>query len=120
MATNERPRQQHATVTALSTVNPMDTGPAPSSPTRCSTPMDTNERLLVQASMTKQASPDTRVWIYRNSAWAYPWYDTVRFILDDDAYSPWFLKFKPNGTTYSPRCDTNYSGCRRRSLPHTT
>jgi hypothetical protein len=91
-----------------------------------STPMDTNERLLVQADMTKQASPDTRVWIYRNSAWAYPWYDTVRFILDDDAYSPWFLKFKPTGTTYSPRCDNNYSECltgappahHRRTGPH--
>jgi len=74
-----------------------------------STPMDTNERLLVQASMTKQASPDTRVWIYRNSAWAYPWYTSVRFILDDPQYKPWFLMFKPNGSTYSPRCDNNYS-----------
>jgi hypothetical protein len=82
-----------------------------------STPMDTNERLLVQADMTKQASPDTRVWIYRNSAWAYPWYDTVRFILDDDAYSPWFLKFKPTGSTYSPRCDNNYSECTTGAPP---
>ena len=36
-----------------------------------SVPMDTNERLLVQASVTRQAQPDTHVWIYRNSVCEY-------------------------------------------------
>ncbi len=35
-----------------------------------------------------------------------PWYTAVRKILDDPAYSPWFLKFKPEGPWYSPKCDT--------------
>ena len=73
-----------------------------------STPMDTNERLLVQAGLTSAANPATKSWIYRNSAYAYPWYNTVRFILDDEDYSPWFLKFKPNPPWYSPKCDVNY------------
>ena len=30
------------------------------------TPMDTEERLLVQASMSKAYNPATKVWIYRN------------------------------------------------------
>ena len=33
------------------------------------TPMDTNERLLVQAAMTQQAQPNSSVWIYRNSVY---------------------------------------------------
>ena len=50
------------------------------------TPMDTNERLMVQAAATTAAQPNTRVWIYRNSVYGYPWYNTVRFILDDPTY----------------------------------
>jgi hypothetical protein len=33
------------------------------------TPMDTNERLLVQAAMTQEAQPNSSVWIYRNSVY---------------------------------------------------
>ena len=35
--------------------------------------MDTDERLLVQASMSKVFNPATKVWVYRNSAYGYPW-----------------------------------------------
>lgn len=72
-------------------------------------PMDTDERLLMQAQLTKAAQPDTKVWIYRNSAYGYPWFTSVRTILDDQAYSPWFIKFKPNGPWTSPKCDSSYS-----------
>ena len=72
------------------------------------TPMDTNERLLVQEAMTKAANPSSISWIYRNSVYGYPWYQSVRFILDDEDYSPWILKFKENPPWYSPKCDNNY------------
>ena len=67
------------------------------------TPMDTEERLLVQAGMLKlggggggggggaSAAPPPLVMIYRNTVYGYPWMTSVRFILDDDAYRPWFL-----------------------------
>ena len=73
------------------------------------TPMDTEERLLVQAGMAKAANPTQRVFIYRNTAYGYPWYSTVRFILDDPEYSPWFLKFSGRPPYYSPPCDDNSS-----------
>lgn len=73
------------------------------------TPMDTNERLLVQAGMIKVADPATRVWTYKNSVYGYPWYTTVRFILDDEAYSPWFIKYSGRPPYTSPPCDDNYT-----------
>ena len=74
-----------------------------------STPMDTDERLMVQVGMTKLANPATKAMIYRNSAYGYPWYTSVRFILDDDDYSAWFIKFRAGpGPFYSPKCDDNY------------
>jgi hypothetical protein len=44
---------------------------------------------------------------------ALPWFTTVRTVLDDPAYSGWFLPFKqggyfPNGSYHVPNCDTNY------------
>lgn len=43
----------------------------------------------------------------------YPWYTSVRTILEDPAYSDWFIKFGPptvNGTSWhSPKCDKNYA-----------
>ena len=56
-------------------------------------PMDCEERLAKQAQMTKQASPQTRVWVYRNSIIALPWYSSVRVKLVDPAYAFWFLNF---------------------------
>ena len=65
-------------------------------------PMDDEEMLYQQVQMTTAASPGTTVWVYRCSIYAYPWFTTVRTILDDPAYEPWFLKFKPEGPWYSP------------------
>lgn len=72
-------------------------------------PMNDEELLFQQVQMTTSASPETTVWVYRCSVYAYPWYTSVRTILDDPAYAPWFIKFKPgNGTTINPKCDHNY------------
>ena len=43
---------------------------------------------------------------------AYPWYTSVRTILEDPAYSDWFSSFKPGGSKpgggwYSDPCDAN-------------
>ena len=34
------------------------------------------------------------------------WYTAVRELLDDEAYSPWFINFKPKGPWKSPKCDS--------------
>ena len=76
-----------------------------------STPMDNDERQLIQVKMIKE-DPLTpkykKVWIYRNSVYAYPWFSSVRRILDDPNYSAWFLKFNGTGPWTSPNCDKNY------------
>lgn len=46
------------------------------------------------------------MWVYRCSVYAYPWYTSVRTILDDPAYSDWFVKFKKTGPWFSPKCDS--------------
>ena len=53
--------------------------------------MDDEERLLIQANATTRAHADTKVWVYRNSVYGYPWYSAVRTILDDPAYDAWFM-----------------------------
>ena len=42
-------------------------------------------------------------------AQAYPWYTTVRRILDDPMYAPWFIMFSQTGPWTSPKCDNFYS-----------
>ena len=71
-------------------------------------PMDDEEMLFKQVQMTTAATANATVWVYRCSVYAYPWYTSVRAILDDAAYSDWFVKFKPTGPWYSPKCDNNY------------
>lgn len=67
--------------------------------------MDTEEQLLKQVALSKSVNTNQKVWIYRNSVYGYPWYSAVRSILDDSAYSPWFIKFKAQGPWTSPKCD---------------
>ncbi|GMH76557.1 hypothetical protein TrST_g10080 [Triparma strigata] len=69
-----------------------------------SQPMDCEERLIQQASMTKAANPNTHSWVYRNVVKALPWFTSVREILDDPAYSGFFLKFDPDVDAAVPRC----------------
>ena len=71
--------------------------------------MNTDERLLAQVQLSKAANSAQRLWIYRNSVYGYPWYSSIRKILDDDANSPWFIKFSPVGPWTSPKCDTFYT-----------
>ena len=61
-------------------------------------PMDAEELLLQQAELIKSASPSTRVFVYRNSIKALPWFTTVREKLSDPAYAAWFMPFACNGT----------------------
>jgi hypothetical protein len=65
--------------------------------------------LFKQVQMTAAATPGTTVWVYRCSVYAYPWYTSVRTLLDDPAYAPWFINFKTEGPWYSPKCDNNFT-----------
>eukprot|EP00928_Gymnodinium_smaydae_P014621 TRINITY_DN15384_c0_g1_i5.p1 TRINITY_DN15384_c0_g1~~TRINITY_DN15384_c0_g1_i5.p1 ORF type:complete len:405 (+),score=26.89 TRINITY_DN15384_c0_g1_i5:232-1446(+) len=71
-------------------------------------PMDDEEMLYQQVRLTTNATPGTTVWVYRNSVYAYPWFTDVRRILEDPAYQDWFIRFKPEGPWYSPKCDDHY------------
>jgi len=72
-------------------------------------PMDDEEMLFKQVQMTTSASPGTTVWVYRCSIYAYPWYTSVRKLLDDPAYAPWFVNFKKQAPWKSPKCDDNFN-----------
>jgi hypothetical protein len=72
-------------------------------------PMDADEQLLKQVEITTNATANSSVWVYRCSVYAYPWFTSVRTILEDPAYSPWFINFRPEPfVPFSPRCDTNF------------
>ena len=53
-------------------------------------------KLARQAEMTKQANPNTKVFVYRNIVNALPWYASVRTKLMDPQYAGFFLKFNCN------------------------
>ena len=81
--------------------------------------MDNDERQLIQVKMIKDdpLTPDyTKVWIYRNMVYAYPWFTSVRKILDDPKYAPWFMMFSGKGNYSSPDCDKNCE-CRLACRP---
>jgi hypothetical protein len=48
-------------------------------------PMNDEELLQQQVIMSTNASLGQTVWVYRGSMWAYPWYTSVRTILEDPA-----------------------------------
>ena len=64
-------------------------------------PMDDEELMMKQVDMTSAATPGTTIWVYRNSVYGYPWQTAVRQILEDPAYSDWWMKFKPEGPWYA-------------------
>jgi len=74
-----------------------------------SKPMNDEELLFKQVQMTTAATKNATVWVYRCIVYAYPWYTSVRTILDDPAYADWFVKFKKEGPWQAPKCDNNYS-----------
>jgi hypothetical protein len=64
-----------------------------------------------------------QVWVYRNSIKALNWFSSIRTILDDPDYAPWFLKFVPggvlpNGTWHVPACDNNFKPPKCSALYH--
>jgi len=72
-------------------------------------PMDCSELLLQQITMTHNAYPVVKLFVYRNSIKALPWYTTVRETLTDPAYAKWFINFGANSKPYHvPTCDPNY------------
>eukprot|EP00927_Polykrikos_kofoidii_P062742 TRINITY_DN57545_c0_g1_i1.p1 TRINITY_DN57545_c0_g1~~TRINITY_DN57545_c0_g1_i1.p1 ORF type:complete len:469 (+),score=24.52 TRINITY_DN57545_c0_g1_i1:64-1470(+) len=69
-------------------------------------PMDDEEMLFQQVKMTTSATKGTTVWVYRCSVYGYPWYTTVRKLLEDPKYHPWFMSFKNEGPWFSKKCDS--------------
>ena len=65
----------------------------------------------MQAERTKRANPDGKVFVYRNSVHAMPWFPTVRAKLEDPQYAGFFLHFDPKRghNTSVPQCDNTYS-----------
>ena len=61
-------------------------------------PMTCAELMIAQANLTKSSSPSTRVFVYRNSIKALPWFTDVREKLSDAAYSAWFMPFNCTAT----------------------
>ena len=80
--------------------------------------MDCEEVLFADAVsiVAASAARSPKAWVYRNTCKALPWYSSVRALLEDPAYAPWFLRYGPrapiNGTAYySPKCDPNSGLC---------
>jgi hypothetical protein len=64
-----------------------------------------------------------QIYVYRNSIKALNWFSSIRTILDDPDYAPWFLKFVPggvfpNGTWHVPACDNNFKPPKCSALYH--
>jgi hypothetical protein len=65
-------------------------------------PMDSGLQLVKQAQLIKAINPDTKIWVYRESVAAQPWYTDVREKLMDPKTAHWFLKFVSAGVATSP------------------
>ena len=75
--------------------------------------MDCEELMVKQVAMTVAASPDTKVFVYRNMIKALPWFTSVRVKIEDPAYARWFMNFSAeviadHTKAAVPVCDTNY------------
>jgi hypothetical protein len=81
-------------------------------------PMTCKERLLEQARVIKAINNETKVWVYRESVAAQPWYTDVREKLVSNP--EWFLKFDPSkkGNYTVPQCDTSFNPPRCSTLYH--
>ena len=82
-------------------------------------PMTCMERLISQAEAIKAINPETKIWVYRESVAAQPWYSDVREKLLDPQSASWFLKFDPKVKNYTvPKCDNSFSPPRCSDLYH--
>uniref|UniRef100_A0A7S3FFR1 Uncharacterized protein n=1 Tax=Haptolina ericina TaxID=156174 RepID=A0A7S3FFR1_9EUKA len=66
--------------------------------------MDSDQKLVDEATRASRAAPDTQIWIYRNLVIAYAEFVQVREKLEDPQYAGWFLRFGGNESAL-PRCD---------------
>ena len=89
-------------------------------------PMSAEEALVAQAEAIRAANkalvPGQKVFVYRDAVLAYPWFSSVRRIINDPAYEPWFLRFKNGsdgrGPLHHDRDGTyNYTVCDRSFTP---
>ena len=65
-------------------------------------PMQSQEELVTAAANIRAQSNRTKVWIYRNLAWAPSWFTDVR---EKIASNPeWFIKFKANPPYNNTKC----------------
>ena len=74
-------------------------------------PMNSEEKMVEQATALKRLNPSSKQFVYRNLVQAYGWFGgSVREKLEDPLYSGFFLKFRPKDkvATHSPRCDAAY------------
>lgn len=77
-------------------------------------PMDCEELMVKQVEMTVAASPDTKVFVYRNMIKALPWFTSVREKIEDPKYARWFMNFSAeviadHSKAAVPVCDKNYN-----------
>ena len=89
-------------------------------------PMSAEEALVAQVEAIRAANkalvPGQKVFVYRDAVLAYPWFSSVRRIINDPAYEPWFLRFKNGsdgrGPLHHDRDGTyNYTVCDRSFTP---
>lgn len=78
-------------------------------------PMTTEEVLYADAKRIVSASRG-KSFVYRNTCKALPWFTSVRRLLDDASYRPWFLPYAAvppiQGVGYySPPCDAYTGKC---------
>jgi len=52
-------------------------------------PMDSDVKLVDQATLAAKAAPNTQIWIYRNLVIAYAEFKQIREKLEDPLYSSW-------------------------------
>ena len=69
--------------------------------------MNDEELLFKQVQMTTAATKNATVWVYRCSVYAYPWYTSVRTILDDPAYRYGDTLLLPHTPSSSPAASCN-------------
>jgi hypothetical protein len=81
--------------------------------------MNCQELLIEQCGLLKAANPNLKCMVYRNLVKALPWYSSVRDIINDPAYSSWFLPFaNATGPFHVPQCDKNWSPPRCTNFYH--
>jgi hypothetical protein len=80
--------------------------------------MNCQELLSEQVNLLKAVNPTAKVFVYRNSVKALPWFTDVRVKLDDPAYAGWFLKFNSSSPYHVPNCTTSGNSTKCSNFYH--